>query len=76
MSATTHGLSCGVVLGIVFVLLAQQFGFLSLSEITPAAEYLVGGAVVGGIIFGLLGWWLGHRYLALHPPPTESSSSP
>ncbi len=66
MSATSSGAACGVVLGIVFVLLAQQFGYLNLSGLVPAIEYLVIGAVIGGVFGALIGWGLGKRYLARH----------
>lgn len=68
MSATGAGAAAGVVLGLVLVLLAQQLGFLGLSDLLPAIEYLVVGAVVGGILFALFGWAMGRRYLARHPP--------
>jgi membrane protein YqaA with SNARE-associated domain len=63
MSAGSHGAGCGVVLGIILVLLAQQFAFLSLSDLVPALEDLILGAVLGGILGGLIGWALGRRYL-------------
>jgi len=68
VSATGAGAAAGVVLGLVLVLLAQQLGFLGLSDLLPAIEYLVVGAVVGGILFALFGWAMGRRYLARHPP--------
>lgn len=83
MSAASHGAASGVVLGIVLVLLAQQLGFLPLSDLVLAIEYLIVGAVIGGILFGLIGWGLGRRYLARHPtgdsgggssPPSGGSS--
>ncbi len=66
MSATTSGVAAGIVLGIVGVLLAQQLGFLGLSDLVRAIEYLVVAAIVGGILFGVIGWALGRRYLARH----------
>jgi hypothetical protein len=68
VSATGAGAAAGVVLGLVLVLLAQQLGFLGLSDLVPAIEYLVVGAVVGGILFALFGWAMGRRYRARHPP--------
>jgi hypothetical protein len=68
VSATGSAAASGVVLGIVLVLLAQQFGLLGLSDLVHAIEYLVIGAVVGGVVFALIGWALGRRYLARHPP--------
>jgi len=73
MSATTSGIAAGIVLGIVFVILAQQFGFLSLSGLDAAVEYLVIGIVVGGIIFGVIGMLLGRLYLKRHPPVTDTT---
>ncbi len=76
MSATTSGLAAGIVLGIVGVLLAQQLGFLGLSDLVRALEYLVVAAILGGIVFAVIGWALGRRYLARHggsssPPPSS-----
>ncbi len=68
MSAASHGAACGVVLGIVVVIFLQQTSYLSLSDLTPAIEDLAIGAVVGGILCGLIGWLLGRSYLARHPP--------
>lgn len=73
MSATTHGLAAGIVFGIVSVVLGQQFGFYSLSDLVTAIEYLVIGIVIGAVVFALIGMALGRRYLRTHaPPPTAS----
>jgi hypothetical protein len=71
VSATSHGAGCGVVLGIVFVLLAQQLDYLNLSVLVPALEDLVIAGVIGGVLGAALGWALGRRYLSQHPasPP-------
>ena len=74
MSATGQGAGSGVVLGIVFVLLAQQLGYLSLSSLVPAIIDLVIGAVIGGVIFALIGWALGRSYLSRHPPASAVDS--
>ncbi len=66
MSATTHGIASGIVFGIVAVVLGQQFGYYSLSDLTSAILYLVIGVVVGAVIFGLVGMALGRRYLRTH----------
>ncbi|MGP8159286.1 MAG: hypothetical protein ACLPWO_06760 [Thermoplasmata archaeon] len=66
MSAASHGASCGVVLGIVLVIFLQQIAYLDLSDLVPAIENLVIGAVVGGIVGALIGWALGRSYLARH----------
>ena len=68
MSAASHGAAAGVVLGLVAVLLAQQFAYLDLTSLTAAIEYLVVGAVIGGLLGTVIGWALGKRYLRLHPP--------
>ncbi|HEV2167045.1 MAG TPA: hypothetical protein VGS23_08770 [Thermoplasmata archaeon] len=64
MSATTRGLGCGVVLGLALVLLGQQLGLFGLSDLVPALEYLVVGALVLGVVGALVGWRLGRRYAA------------
>jgi NhaP-type Na+/H+ or K+/H+ antiporter len=75
MSAASRAAGSGVVLGIIAVLLAQQFGYIELSNIGPTVLYLVVGAIVGGVVFGLLGWILGRRYQSavadLNPTPAE-----
>lgn len=73
MSAASSGAGCGVVLGIVFVLLAQQFAYLNLSVLVPAVEDIVIAGVIGGILGGLIGWALGRRYLATHPSATSGA---
>ena len=73
MSAASYAAESGAVAGIVFVLLAQQLGYLALEDLLTGIVYLVIAGVVGGVLFGLLGWWLGRRYLqrqaATSPPP-------
>ena len=64
MSATGSGAGCGVVLGIVLVLLAAQWSLITLSQLVPTIEYLVVAAVIGGLIGAIIGWALGRRYLA------------
>ena len=64
MSAASHGAGCGVVLGIVLVVLFQQLGYVNLSDLVPTIEYIVIGAIAGGILGGLIGWALGRNYLA------------
>lgn len=76
MSATGSGAGCGVVLGIVLVLLAQQFGILSLSALATGIEYLVIGAIVGGVLGAVIGWGLGKRYLRLHGGASGSGTAP
>jgi len=75
MSAASHGAGCGVVLGIVFVVLFQQFGYLNLSDLLPSFEYIIIGAVVGGILGALIGWVLGRSYLARHSASAASSKN-
>jgi len=67
VSATSTGASCGVVLGIVVVLLLQQFGYLDLTNLTNALIDLGLGIVVGGVLGGVIGWALGKRYPRTHP---------
>jgi len=74
MSATTHGAGCGVVLGIVIVILLQQVGYTDLSDLVPSLEVLFLGAIIGGVIGALLGWVLGVSYLARHATPPETTA--
>ncbi len=74
MSTTTHGLAAGIVLGIVVVVLGQQFGYYSLSDLLTAVLYLVIGMVVGGALFAVIGMALGRRYLRKHPPEATPAS--
>jgi hypothetical protein len=67
VSATSHGASCGVVLGIVIVIFLQQVGYVDLSDLVPALEYLIIGGIIGGVIGAGIGWVLGRSYLAHHP---------
>ena len=64
MSAASHGAGCGVVLGIVLVILLQQLGYLDLSDLIPTIEYLLVGGVIGGVFGALIGWVLGRSYLS------------
>jgi ABC-type Mn2+/Zn2+ transport system permease subunit len=66
VSATSHGASCGVVLGIVIVIFLQQIAYLDLSDFVPAIENLLIGAIVGGVIGAGIGYALGRSYLAKH----------
>ena len=75
MSALTHGIGCGIALGIVGALLAQQLGYIELSNIGPTLIYLVGGALLGAVVFGALGWALGRRALARSAPPPDGGTS-
>jgi tetrahydromethanopterin S-methyltransferase subunit C len=69
MSALSSGAGSGLVFGLVAVLLAQQFGYVDLSHLTHAIEYLVVGAIVGAVLGAIIGWGLGRRYLSAHPAP-------
>ena len=75
MSAASHGAGCGVVLGIVLVVLFQQLGYLDLSDLVPTLEYLIIGGVIGGILGALIGWALGRGYLA-RQAADEAPASP
>ncbi|HEV2519507.1 MAG TPA: hypothetical protein VGX00_02640 [Thermoplasmata archaeon] len=74
MSATTRGLSSGVILGVVLVLLGQQFGLFDMSELSNALIYLIVGAVAFGVLGGLVGARLGRRNIARVPPKTPDPS--
>jgi NhaP-type Na+/H+ or K+/H+ antiporter len=76
VSATTSGMGAGIVLGIVFVLLAQQFGYLDLNPLVTALVDIVIGAIVGGLLFAILGWALGRRYEKRHPEQFPMSNAP
>ncbi len=65
MSATSSATSSGVVLGIVLVFLAQQLGFLALSDLVTSILYFAVGAIVFGVIFGIAARLAGRR-----PPPS------
>ncbi len=76
MSATSRGVASGIVFGIVAVLLGQQFGLLSLSDLGTSLEYLIIGIVIGAVIFGVIGRLLGRRYLRRHAAaPAEPPST-
>ncbi len=77
MSATSAGTSSGVVLGIALVLLGQQFGYYSLSDLIPAIEYILIAAVIGGLVGAVIGYALGRLYLHRHPPvdPTTATDA-
>jgi hypothetical protein len=62
MSATTSAAGSGAVLGAVVVFLAQQLGYLSLSGLVPAVEWLLIFMVVLGLVGGAAGAWLGRRH--------------
>jgi multisubunit Na+/H+ antiporter MnhB subunit len=67
VSATSSGLSCGIVLGIVVVLLLQQFGYLDLTSLSNALVDLIIAMVIGAVLGALIGWVLGRHYLKKHP---------
>jgi multisubunit Na+/H+ antiporter MnhB subunit len=76
VSATSHGVGAGIVLGVVFVLLAQQFGYVDLNPLVAALIDILIAAVVGGILFGIIGWALGRRYEKNHPEQFGSGTPP
>lgn len=61
MSGTTSGMASGLVIGLAGVLLAQQLGVLELSVLVHAIEYLLAGALIGAVLFGLVGRSLARR---------------
>ncbi|MFI5038269.1 MAG: hypothetical protein ACHP93_07295 [Solirubrobacterales bacterium] len=72
MSALTTGAGAGAVLGLVFVLLAQQLSLIVVIDLGTAMVYLVVGIILGAVIGGALGSLLGRRYRSRH----LSSSGP
>jgi hypothetical protein len=61
MSATSSAASSGVVLGIVLVFLAQQFGLLALTDLATSVLYFAIGAIVLGVVFGVAARVAGRR---------------
>jgi len=61
MSVAETTAASGAVLGGVVVLLAQQLGLLALSELVPTVIWFVVGALVGGVVFGVVGWAVERR---------------
>jgi hypothetical protein len=76
VSSTTQGASSGIVLGIVAVLLAQQFGWIGLSTLLPAIEYLALGLVVGALLGAGIGFALGKHSASQPPPPVAPWTGP
>jgi tetrahydromethanopterin S-methyltransferase subunit C len=76
VSATSHGVASGIVIGICFVLLAQQFSYLDLSSLTTAIVDLVIAMVIGAAIFGVIGMALGRAYLRRHPSQPKEWKPP
>jgi hypothetical protein len=74
MSATGSGAGSGAVLGIVLVLLGQQFAVLNLSSLVPGIEDILVGAVIGGLVGAGIGYALGRRYASKHPAPASTSA--
>lgn len=80
MGAGSSAAGSGLVVGLCLVLLGQQFGLLDLSSLLLGVVYFVAFAAGFAVVFGLIGTWLGHRYLRKHrglrawrtsPEPTE-----
>jgi hypothetical protein len=61
VSAATHGAACGVVIGVAMILLLQQLSLLDLSALVPSLIDLLVGALLGAVVFGLMGWAIGRR---------------
>jgi positive regulator of sigma E activity len=66
MSAGGSAAGSGLVVGLCLVFLGQQFGFFDLSSLVTGVIYLVAFAIVFAVVFGLVGMWLGARYLRKH----------
>lgn len=58
----------GIVLGVVLVLLLQQFGPLSLSSLSMGLLALIIGGVIGGLAGGAIGARLGRTRSSKAPP--------
>ncbi|MFI5414546.1 MAG: hypothetical protein ACHQ16_02630 [Candidatus Lutacidiplasmatales archaeon] len=52
------GAASGVVVGVSAIVLLQQFGILSLSDLVTGLVYLLATAIAAGIVFGIGGWLL------------------
>jgi hypothetical protein len=78
VGAASSGAGSGFVIGLCLVLLGQQFGYLDLSSLLNAILDFVVFAVGFAVVFGLVGLWLGHRYLRKHSglTPWKSSAVP
>ncbi len=61
MGAISRAGASGLILGLVVIFLGQQFGFVDLTNFVGSIEQLLIAAAIGGIVFGLLGIWLGRR---------------
>ena len=59
MKSATSGAASGVVIGISAVILLQQLGLISLSDLVGGLVYLLVGALAAGVVFGVGGWLLG-----------------
>lgn len=55
MTVAESTAASGAILGAAVVILFQQFGFLSLSDLWPGILWLLLGVLAGGIGFGLVG---------------------
>jgi hypothetical protein len=53
VSAPSSAAASGVVLGIVLVFLAQQFGWLALTGLFSSIFYFAIAVIVGGVAFGV-----------------------
>ena len=58
MGGGASGVGSGIVMGVAVALLGQQFGVVDLATLT-GVEYLVFFALLGAIVFGLIGRSLG-----------------
>jgi hypothetical protein len=61
MSAATSAGGSGAVLGLVTVLLAQQLGFVPLSDFGTSALLLGAAAGLGGVLAGAAAWFAHRR---------------
>jgi NhaP-type Na+/H+ or K+/H+ antiporter len=76
VSAVSSAAGSGVVLGIVLVFLAQQFGYLSLSTLLDAIVYFALGVILGGVIFGAIAGTIARRARARANASSTSTPPP
>ncbi|HZY71309.1 MAG TPA: hypothetical protein VFF67_10090 [Thermoplasmata archaeon] len=76
MRSGTQNVLDGVVVGLALIVLAQELGYLSLSELTMGLEWLVIGAAAFGLLFGLIGRLRSPKKRWTPPMPPYSEEPP
>ncbi|MFI5418326.1 MAG: hypothetical protein ACHQ2Y_05465 [Candidatus Lutacidiplasmatales archaeon] len=61
MGAGASGAVGGAIVGLSFIFLLQQLGFLDLSQLVPGLELLFLGTLVGALVLGSVGRLIGAR---------------